>query len=187
MTGRKTGGTQAADSPGRPLHYRPDGVCTNQAASFFSRMRRAEPVQHHHISEKYLLAYVLKTAWKEDNRRLANGRQHETVTGIALAHLVSRVSVGIGSALTSGIGVFSLFDPPGRLRWGKLDDRDPTIRPSLSCHPSCTTCALRRLFDKPSTHQCRHIPIPVVASWLHRTVRMKKSGGIQPLAVGPRS
>ena len=31
-----------------------DGACTNQAESFFSRLRRAEFGQHHHISGVYL-------------------------------------------------------------------------------------------------------------------------------------
>ena len=74
--------------------YSLDGACTNQAESFFSRMRRAELGQHHHISGKYLLAYAAEMAWKEDNRRVANGGQHEAVTGLALAHPVSRVWAG---------------------------------------------------------------------------------------------
>ena len=71
-----------------------DGACTNWAESFFSRMRRAELGQHHHISGKYLSAYACEMAWKEDNRRVANGGQHEAVTGLALAHPVSRVWAG---------------------------------------------------------------------------------------------
>lgn len=74
--------------------YSRDGACTNQAESFFSRMRRAELGQHHHISGKYLLAYACEMAWKEDNRRVANGSQHETVTAAALAHPVSRKWAG---------------------------------------------------------------------------------------------
>ena len=74
--------------------YSLDGACTNQAESFFSRMRRAELGQHHHISGKYLLAYACEMAWKEDNRRVANRSQHEAVTGMALAHPVSRVWAG---------------------------------------------------------------------------------------------
>jgi len=31
-----------------------DGACTNQAESYFSRLRRAKMGQHHHISSKYL-------------------------------------------------------------------------------------------------------------------------------------
>lgn len=74
--------------------YSLDGACTNQAESFFSRMRRAEIGQHHHISGRYLLAYAVEMAWREDNRRQANGAQHQAVTGAALAHPVSRVWAG---------------------------------------------------------------------------------------------
>ena len=74
--------------------YSRDGACTNQAESFFSRMRRAEIGQHHHISGKYLIAYAGEMAWKEDNRRLDNGSQHEAVATVALAHPVSRVWAG---------------------------------------------------------------------------------------------
>ena len=41
-----------------------DGACTNQAESYFSRLRRAELGQHHHISGKYLLAYAVEMAWR---------------------------------------------------------------------------------------------------------------------------
>ena len=71
-----------------------DGACTNQAESFFSRLRRAEMGQHHHISGKYLGFYASEMAWREDRRRVANGAQHEAVTGAALAHPVSRVWAG---------------------------------------------------------------------------------------------
>lgn len=76
------------------VSYSQDGACTNQAESFFARMRRAEIGQHHRISGKYLKAYACEMAWKEDNRRVANGSQHEAVTGMALAHPVSRVWAG---------------------------------------------------------------------------------------------
>ncbi len=71
-----------------------DGACTNQAESYFSRLRRAEMGQHHHISGKYLIAYAAEMAWREDNRRQANGALHEAATGAALAHPVSRVWKG---------------------------------------------------------------------------------------------
>ncbi len=71
-----------------------DGACTNQAESFFSRMRRAEIGQHHHISGAYLGFYAAEMAWKEDRRRQANGGQHEAATGAALRHPVSRVWAG---------------------------------------------------------------------------------------------
>jgi hypothetical protein len=76
------------------ISYSQDGACTNQAESFFSRLRRAEWGQHHHISGTYLHAYAGEMAWKEDNRRRPNGAQHEAVTGAALMHPVSRVSAG---------------------------------------------------------------------------------------------
>jgi transposase-like protein len=76
------------------ISYSRDGACTNQAESFFSRLRRAELGQHHHISGKYLIAYAAEMAWKEDSRRVPNGTQHEAVTGAALAHPVSRTWAG---------------------------------------------------------------------------------------------
>ena len=71
-----------------------DGACTNQAESYFARLRRAEIGQHHHISGQYLGFYAAEMAWKEDNRRQPNGAQHAAVTGAALAHPVSRVWAG---------------------------------------------------------------------------------------------
>lgn len=71
-----------------------DGACTNQAESFFSRLRRAELGQHHHISGKYLLSYAREMAFREDNRRLPNGSLHGLVTAAALGHPVSRVWKG---------------------------------------------------------------------------------------------
>lgn len=76
------------------VSYSLDGACTNWAESFFSRMRRAELGQHHHISGKYLISYACEMAWKEDNRRVDNGSQHKAVTGMALSHPVSRVWAG---------------------------------------------------------------------------------------------
>ncbi len=67
-----------------------DGACTNQAESYFSRLRRAELGQHHHISGKYLLAYAVEMAWREDSRRMPNGALHQAATAAALAHPVSR-------------------------------------------------------------------------------------------------
>lgn len=67
-----------------------DGACTNQAESFFSRLRRAEIGTHHHISGKYLAAYANEMAWREDNRRIPNGAQYQLVATAAMAHAVSR-------------------------------------------------------------------------------------------------
>ena len=71
-----------------------DGACTNQAESYFSRLRRAELGQHHHISGRYLGAYAVEMAWREDNRRVTNGGQHGAATAAALAHPVSRQWAG---------------------------------------------------------------------------------------------
>src|SRR5581483_7359098 len=74
--------------------YSVDGVSTNQAESFFSRLRRAELGQHHHISGKYLAFYAREMAWREDRRRQPNGDLHAAMTGAALAHPVSRAWAG---------------------------------------------------------------------------------------------
>jgi transposase-like protein len=64
--------------------YSLDGACTNQAESFFSRMRRAEAGHHHHISGVYLGRYAQESAWREDARRVDNGRQVKGVMGLAM-------------------------------------------------------------------------------------------------------
>jgi transposase-like protein len=71
-----------------------DGVSVNQAESYFSRLRRAEIGQHHRISGKYLYQYANETAWREDNRRVANGTHLKFVTGAALRHSKSEVWCG---------------------------------------------------------------------------------------------
>ena len=70
--------------------YSDDGACTNDAESFFSRIRRAEIGIHHHISGKYLSAYAHEMAWREDHRRVSNGEQYLVLINSALNHPVSR-------------------------------------------------------------------------------------------------
>jgi transposase-like protein len=70
--------------------YSEEGVHTNQAESFFSRLRRAEIGTHHHISGKYLHAYAAEMAWREDNRKVSNGDQYLATMRAALSHPVSR-------------------------------------------------------------------------------------------------
>jgi transposase-like protein len=65
--------------------YSKDGACTNQAESFFSRLRRAELGTHHHIAGRYLHAYAAEMAWREDMNRVANGTQFAMATGAAAA------------------------------------------------------------------------------------------------------
>ena len=61
------------------------GVYTNGAEEFFSRMRRAEIGHHHHVAGAYLVRYAQEAAWREDHRRLDNGRQVKAVMGLAMA------------------------------------------------------------------------------------------------------
>lgn len=63
------------------LAYSHDGACTNQAESFFSRMRRAETGIHHHIAGPYLSQYATEMAWREDARRISNGNQFAMLVG----------------------------------------------------------------------------------------------------------
>lgn len=74
--------------------YSLNGACTNQAESFFSRLRRAEVGTHHHIAGPYLNAYAGEMAWREDNRRVANGEQAGMVTRAAMVSPVSRKWAG---------------------------------------------------------------------------------------------
>ncbi len=65
--------------------YSHDGACTNQAESFFSRLRRGEQGHHHHIAGQYLLRYAQEASWREDNRRVSNGEQVYRVAHLALS------------------------------------------------------------------------------------------------------
>ena len=67
-----------------------EDVCTNQAESYFSRLRRAELGQHHHISGAYLHAYAAEMAWREDHRRVPNGTLFTAVVDAAMNAPVSR-------------------------------------------------------------------------------------------------
>ena len=60
--------------------------CTNQAESYFSRLRRAEIGQHHHIAGPYLDQYAAEMAWREDARRTPNGAQFVAAAGLAAGH-----------------------------------------------------------------------------------------------------
>lgn len=65
--------------------YSKDGACTNQAESFFSRMRRAEIGTHHHVAGRHLHAYSAEMAWREDCNREANGTQFAMATATVVA------------------------------------------------------------------------------------------------------
>ncbi len=70
--------------------YADGQACTNQAESFFSRLRRAEIGTHHHIAGSYLESYADEMAWREDNRRISNGEQYAAVVAASATHPVSR-------------------------------------------------------------------------------------------------
>ncbi len=63
--------------------YSKDGACTNQAESYFSRVRRSEIGIHHRISGQYLSAYATEMAWREDHRRVSNGAQFNIIAAKA--------------------------------------------------------------------------------------------------------
>ena len=65
-------------------------ACTNQAESFFSRLRRMEVGTHHHIAGPYLAGYAAEASWREDNRRVDNGGLAMLVALEAMASRVSR-------------------------------------------------------------------------------------------------
>lgn len=64
--------------------------CTNQAESFFSRLRRAEFGTYHHVAGPYLAAYAAEMDWREDHRRVSNGEQFMMVVAAVASHPVSR-------------------------------------------------------------------------------------------------
>lgn len=71
-----------------------EDACTNQAESFFSRLRRAEIGTHHHVSGRYLHQYAGEMSWREDHRRVANGTQFDMVIAAGLASPKSRQWTG---------------------------------------------------------------------------------------------
>jgi ISXO2-like transposase domain len=71
-----------------------DGGCTNEAESYFSRLRRCEFGIHHRISGQHLQAYAREIAWREDKRRVANGTQWKWIISAALAHPKSATWAG---------------------------------------------------------------------------------------------
>ena len=70
--------------------YSDGNACTNQAESFFSRIRRAEIGTHHHIAGPHLALYADEMAWREDARRESNGEQYLAMAAAAMKHPVSR-------------------------------------------------------------------------------------------------
>lgn len=71
-----------------------NGVNTNQAESFFSRLRLMVSGQHHHVSPQYLHQYANHAGWLEDHRRESNGANAMALLGGALKHPVSNAWAG---------------------------------------------------------------------------------------------
>jgi hypothetical protein len=61
-------------------------INTNQAESFFSRMRRGELGHHHHIAGPYLIRFAQEAAWREDYKRVANGEQVDRIVALSMKH-----------------------------------------------------------------------------------------------------
>jgi transposase-like protein len=71
-------------------------INTNQAESFFSRMRRAEIGHHHHLAGPYLIRFAQEAAWREDHRRDRNGDQVDRIVALSMAHKPSVDFAGYG-------------------------------------------------------------------------------------------
>jgi hypothetical protein len=61
-----------------------DGLHSNNAESFFSRMRRAQIGHHHHLAGPYLIRFAQEASWREDHRRDPNGVQVDLVVALAM-------------------------------------------------------------------------------------------------------
>jgi transposase-like protein len=85
LAGTSLGGTIDTKRINHAVEYANDEACTNQAESYFARLRRGEIGHHHHIAGDYLIRYAREAAWKEDHRRDSNGLQVGTIV-----RLVSR-------------------------------------------------------------------------------------------------
>ena len=70
--------------------YSRDGAHTNQAESYFSRLRRMIDGQHHRVGGRHLGAYAVHAAWLEDHRGQSNGALSDRLIGNTLATPVSR-------------------------------------------------------------------------------------------------
>ena len=81
--------------------YSKDGACTNQAESFFSRMRRAEVGIHHHIAGLYLRRYAAEMGWREDRRVTDNSRLTSEVVALTMESTRNRGAAQAPTALNT--------------------------------------------------------------------------------------
>ena len=99
--------------------YSTSEACTNLAESFFSRLRRAEIGQHHHISGPYLKFYAGEMAWREDMRRDDNGAKYQRARINALGHEEPDVVRVLATACDLECKLQALL--PGACPLGRLD------------------------------------------------------------------
>src|SRR3546814_8148444 len=67
---------------------------TNQAESYFSRVRKAVAGIHHRMSARYLDGYVADLAWREDMGQHSPSWRYKAALAKALAHAGSRKLTG---------------------------------------------------------------------------------------------
>ena len=58
----------------KTMYQTKEGINTNQAESYFARLRRMQYGQTHHFGNEYLANYANEIAYREDTRRWANGK-----------------------------------------------------------------------------------------------------------------
>jgi hypothetical protein len=64
----------------------PYACYTNNAESFFSRMRRAEIGHRHYLAGPYLIRFAQEASWREDHRKEPNGGQVDRFVALAMAN-----------------------------------------------------------------------------------------------------
>ncbi len=89
-----------------------DGTNTNHVESFFSRIQRAYVGIHHRFSLKYFDWYVAELAWREDNRRMSNGRLTALVLGTVMSAPTSRNFCGYWEGNSPPDPTFDDFTEP---------------------------------------------------------------------------
>ena len=75
-------------------YFSEDGACSNQAESYFSRFRRFEDGQIHHMDNIYLLNYANEMAYREDTRRISNGAIFNDISDKCMSTLQSNEWTG---------------------------------------------------------------------------------------------
>jgi hypothetical protein len=80
-------------APGKAAYHVRSQYC-HFGARGSRRLRRWTRLQHHFVSPKHLDQYANHAAWLEDNRRNSNGTNAAELTGMAMAHDVSRAWKG---------------------------------------------------------------------------------------------